>query len=194
MKGAKLVSNNLRHSGVLVPCQDKTASLVQLILEYLTSHFRHLWESNIGVLAVNKLEFRTATFISQHQQGAFAIAKHFAVITVFSFKWQFSPLHSKCDFIYKELIIETRHWSWKVPLNLSSTTPHFTSKENEADRGQMTCLTSVSWALWNSQASWLLGQSSSQQATPAISYSKIPTYLTQKESLFLVTYLRAVPW
>ena len=76
--------------------------------------------------------------------------------------------------------------------------PHFTIKETEGAKGQMTCPTSGNSTSWNSQSSWLLGRGSSHEAMPVISQSEIPMCLTQKELLFfppkLLTYFRAVSW
>lgn len=175
---------------------------IQLVWEHLTSCFKHLWDSNIAVLAVNKLEFWAATVISQNQQGGFAITKHFPVITVFL--WS-----GKCSQCTQNMISFTKHWlkrlwSWKVPPNSSGTTSHFTNKETEADRGQMTCPTSGSYQVGfagllttrppHYQALSLPRLGASHEAIPVISYSKIPRFLTQKELLFLLTYLRAVSW
>lgn len=67
------------HSGVFMSSQGKATSLWQMtgpVLIKASSCFRHLWNSNIGVLAVNKLDFRTAAFTSQNQQEGYAITKH----------------------------------------------------------------------------------------------------------------------
>lgn len=64
--------------------------------------------------------------------------------------------------------------------------PHFTIKETDAAKGQITCPTSGNSRSWNSQSSWLLGQGSSQESMPVISQSEIAVCLTQKELLFFI--------